>query len=665
MQTFNRALDPNGSTFYVLRYPADFGSGGDPAEPFSNESSPYLSSGLFHDAERHVTELRPADPRAEVKPPPGIAVEPGGDVFRVDSAHRLVRRFCDGSEVPFPCEPGLLRRPAGLALDRRGWLYVADPAARRVVVLDSGSGAALSLLAVGAEPVDVAIAPSGLVCVADRSGLIYRFSPTLRPLGSFEPRNAAGLPNEPRPIAVMIDAQARVLVADARHPRLLRFDRNGTPLGDLELSAVAADRALGPMETATLQALYGLRQPVFLAAPGCDCPPQDGPARLAAVHLAIRVARLSLGRSFQRSGLFLSRRLDGGTPGVQWHKVVVDAEIPEGTALCIETATSEEATTPPEHWAAPRDAAGQAVSFGAGLPDQLVQSDPGRFLWLRMTLSSDGKATPSVRAIRAFYPRNGPLDLLPAYWQRDPETRRFVQRFLALVEGVNTGIEASFETFVRDLHPDAVTDDLVDWLGALIDLTFDPSWPLERRRALLGAAMELYRQRGTPEGLRRYVEIYTGATPVVLESFLDRPGGPPLLGVPGTVLGCNLRLCPCEPTKTPEATLYARHAHRFALVVPFVDPCDAELMGAVVERIVAVNKPVHTEHSVEIAQADARLGLQDRVGIDLVIGVESAPEFQLAGGPTPGGSVLGQDSVLGDRGSGYLGGTFAILGGEL
>lgn len=152
---------------------------------------------------------------------------------------------------------------------------------------------------------------------------------------------------------------------------------------------------------------------------------------------------------------------------------------------------------------------------------------------------------------------------------------------------------------------------------------------------------------------------------MVLESFLDRPGGPPLLGVPGTVLGCNLRLCPCEATSTPEATLYARHAHRFAVVVPLVAPCDAELMGAVVERIVAVNKPAHTEHSVEIAQAEARLGLQDRVGIDLVIGVESAPEFQLAGGPASKSSVLGQDSVLGDRGSGYLGGTFVTLGGEL
>lgn len=668
MPTFDRARDPNDATFYVLRYPTDFGAGGDAADPFRPESSPFLSAELFHDAERHVTELRPTDPRVEARPPPGIAVEPGGDVFRVDREKALVHRFCNGSEESFPCEPDLLRQPSGMALDRRGWLYVADPAAQRVTVLDTRSGAAVNVLSAGEEPVDVVVAPSGLVFVADRAGHIFRFSPTLRPLGSFEPRNGSDLPTLPGPIAVMIDAMERVLVADARHPRLLRFTSDGMPLADAELSAVAAGLPSADLALDALQALYGPRKPVFLAAPGCDCPGGDGPGQLAAAHLAMRVARLSRGRAFHTSGRFLSRRLDGGAPGVQWHKIVVDAELPEGTGLRIETATSDRATQAPEQWDAPRDALGMPVPFREDLPDQLVQSEPGRFLWLRMTLSSDGKATPSLRAIRAFYPRNGPHELLPAHWQRDHGARRFLQRFLALVERVNTGVEARFEAFIRDLHPDAVPSELVDWLGALIDLAFDPSWPLKRRRTLLAAAMELYRLRGTPEGIRRYVEIYTGRAPVVLEAFLARPGRSPFLGVPGLVLGCNLQLCACTPDKTPDAGLYARYAHRFTVVAPLPDPCDAEVMRAVVERIVEVNKPAHTEHRVEIVQADARVGLQDRVGIDLVIGAQTATGLRVAGDPATdpdSGGVLGKDSVLGDRGTGYLGGTFGTLGGDL
>ncbi|MEZ4242075.1 MAG: phage tail protein, partial [Myxococcota bacterium] len=381
-------------------------------------------------------------------------------------------------------------------------------------------------------------------------------------------------------------------------------------------------------------------------------------AQLVARHRALRVSRLRLVRRFEAEGTWISRRLDGGAPGVQWHKVVVDADLPDGASLVVETASSESATAVPERWDVPRDAAGRPIPFRADLPDQLVQSPPGRFLWLRATWSSRGDETPSVRAIRALTPRNSPLALLPAYWQRDPATRTFTERFLALVEGVNTGIELRYEQFLRDLNPDAVSADWVDWLADLVDLSFDPSWTLARRRAVLAAAMELYRTRGTPRGLRRYVGLYTGVEPVVLEGFAARPGRPGYLGVPGTVLGCNLQLCGCAPDATPEADLYARHAHRFTVVAPIPAGCDGDVAAGVVARIVARTKPAHTVHDVQIARPDARVGLQSRVGVDLVLGAPTAAAVRVVPDvrtPVAGG-VLGRDSVLGDDGSGAMGG---------
>ena len=113
--------------------------------------------------------------------------------------------------------------------------------------------------------------------------------------------------------------------------------------------------------------------------------------------------------------------------------------------------------------------------------------------------------------------------------------------------------------------------------------------------------------------------------------------------------------------------LYERYAHRFTVVVPLPDPCDVEVMQAVIERIVNTNKPAHTEHRVEIVHADARVGIQNRVGIDLVIGAQSANDQKLADEQANGstGSVLGKNSILGDRGTGFLGGNFNILGGDL
>ena len=178
------------------------------------------------------------------------------------------------------------------------------------------------------------------------------------------------------------------------------------------------------------------------------------------------------------------------------------------------------------------------------VPDRLVFSPPGRWLRMRITLGSDGGATPSVRAIRVFYARASYLDLLPRVYRRDPESAFFLEHFLALFEHVFTGVEDRYELFTRQLNPGAAPLDILNWLACLVDLSFDPSWPIERRRALVLAAMDLYATRGTPRGLARYVEIYTGVRPVIVESFLERPLRPPFLGMPGIYLGSTTHLGP-------------------------------------------------------------------------------------------------------------------------
>jgi hypothetical protein len=93
------------------------------------------------------------------------------------------------------------------------------------------------------------------------------------------------------------------------------------------------------------------------------------------------------------------------------------------------------------------------------------------------------------------------------------------------------------------------------------------------------------------------------------------------------------------------------------------DPCDAEVTLRAVDRIVEVNKPAHTTHRSETVFPDARVGLQSRVGLDLVLGAAGAPGTLLgdgfrtaeldAIGPRSGG-VLGIDTVLGARRPEYV-----------
>ena len=94
-------------------------------------SSPYLrADAAVRRAARACWSCSPKPSPIAADPPPGIAVDVDGDIYRVDDDGQLMVVRCDGTSAPLLCEPRVLAQPAGLALDRRGFLYVADPAAR-------------------------------------------------------------------------------------------------------------------------------------------------------------------------------------------------------------------------------------------------------------------------------------------------------------------------------------------------------------------------------------------------------------------------------------------------------------------------------------------------------------------------------------------------------
>ena len=655
--------DANNATWYILRYAVDFtpltGVANDPLAPFAQPSSPYLDPALLFDGLRGVLELQPEASKVASNPPPGIAVDVDGDVYKVDDTGVLVVIRCDGSSSPLVCEPGIFAQPAGLALDRRGYLYVADPAAHRVVVFDPGSSAVVAILGGGGpvgvlvEPIDVAVSPTGLVFVADREGgRIAVFSAGMKPLESFPTAAAPG--KKPRPIAVMTGADGNLLVADAWLPRLLSYTPDGTRLADMDLATLVAPLAGGDLAMGAFGLAYGSPVPRFLVGScgPCATPTDDGPKRLAEVHRALRLLALTLGRRFEPQGIFISRALDGGRPGTPWHRVsvILNGPQPAGAQVTIETFTSDSATPGLPVWSAPRDGTGAAIPFTADVPEQLVQSPRGRFLWVRVTLQTpDGQGTPSVKAIRVWYPRVSYLDLLPAAYRRDPDSAVFLDHFLALFEHVFTGVEDRYEAFSRQLDCASAPREVIDWLGALVDLAFDPSWDLARRRALVCAAISLYRTRGTIAGIERYVEIYTGIRPQIIESWLERPPQTSFLGRPGNVLGCGLLLLPCGTVPAaPDNLLWARYAHRFTIYVYVDDDCDAQVLLPAVDRIVEVNKPAHTVHRIEAIYPYAQVGIQSRVGLDLVLGAPAVLVTSLA-------AVAGTSGAVSDGTSGVLG----------
>ena len=647
--------DPNGAGWYGLRYARDFtGYGAGPGiQPWQ---LPVLGPELLFDDSRHVLELRPSDAPGKRAPLPGLAVDVTGEIYTTDARGLLVRR-CNGCESAVVCEPGVFIAPAGLALDRRGFLYVADPGAGRVVVVSPDDGSVISVLVDRLKkPVDVAVAPSGTIYVADEeAGEISVWSARFEWIGAFKAITRDGLPVHPHPIAVFVEADGSIGVIDASHPRVLRFGSDGSSMGDIEPRRLAADLPDAPLALDALRCIYGAA-PFHIVAGACGpCAVPDGASRLVLAHRNLRLIGLTLSGQFATSGTFVSAALDGGIPGTVWHKVVIHGDVPAGTWLEVQVVAADDPTALDDPNLLPAGmvfcpAPGVHNADGSprlpdGVRDALILCPPGRYARIRITLGGDGTATPSVRLIQAFFPRVSYLDLLPRVFQRDTDAERFLERFLALFEHVLTHVEARYEDFSRQLDLDAARPSILTWLGELIDVTFEPSWLPARRRALLREAVRLYQIRGTPAGVSRYLEIYTGRPPILVEHWLDREAETPGLGRAGSVLGLGSLAAPPRGSD-------ADRAHRFSVYVESDDPALDETLLAMARRIVDTSKPAHTSYDLHLLRpGEATVG-EGRVGFDLIVDSREVPRLELGGctpktDAPPSGATLGVDAVLG------------------
>ncbi|URM92552.1 phage tail protein I [Streptomyces sp. MRC013] len=292
--------------------------------------------------------------------------------------------------------------------------------------------------------------------------------------------------------------------------------------------------------------------------------------------------------------------------------------------------------------------------------DFLVDQPPGRFLKLRLRLSGDGGATPVVRRIRLDFPRATSADLLPPAFRQDPAADDFTERFLSLFDAAFAELDRVVERYPALLDPEGVPDRVLPWLAGLLGLSFEAGWDARTRRALLAAAPELYRRRGTPWALREAVRIVFGAAPVVEEAAADRrwarlradagragPGrGPERDGGLGSVRlfgrsasrfragGSALGAAPLRAFGDPDGDPLAAHAHRFRVLLP-TGPADAGALRRLVER----QAPAHTVGAVRIGGAGFVVGSRSAVGVDTAF-VPLPP-------PVLGGSLrLDRDGVL-------------------
>lgn len=223
------------------------------------------------------------------------------------------------------------------------------------------------------------------------------------------------------------------------------------------------------------------------------------------------------------------------------------------------------------------------------------------------------------------------------------------------------------ERYPALLDPAGVPDRVLPWLAGLLGLSFEAGWDAGTRRALLAAAPELYRRRGTPWALREAVRIVFGVSPVIDELATDRrwasmreavgsqesqdsqkPQKSQGLGVGEVRLfsrsssrfrigGSALGAAPLRAFGAPDTDPLTAHAHRFRVLLPTA-PAGEQALRRLVER----QAPAHTVGSVRTGAAGFVVGSRSTVGVDTAF-VPLPP-------PVLGGERLlrlGRDGVIG------------------
>lgn len=403
-------------------------------------------------------------------------------------------------------------------------LLVADSGNRRVLVLEPSSLRKRAEWTSGLQnPACLAADSTGRVYVLDMgNNKVFRFGAG----GNVDSSFNVSLTN---PSSIAIDARDTLHVTDA--DSILRFDTNGVALGSLVLPASTFQpRAL---------AVRGARLYVADADSGCiwayDIVTQAwlgqlktyrGPVAALAFDnsgaLLVKpgqdgtLHRLDADLARVESGTLLDGPLDAGEGDV-WERLWVEAEIPAETSVLLEVAANNDGSMALSSldWKL-------APSLDV-LLRTLVDGEGARFVWLRVTLEShDGHSTPLLLQVQAATAQPSYMDYLPAIYRRDDAATRFLERWLALFRSELGDWDRTLEELPRQFDARTVDEADLGKLAAWLALELPSRMDAPEQRQLLADAQALYRQRGTPAGLREMVRRSLGVTIHLFEAFRER-----------------------------------------------------------------------------------------------------------------------------------------------
>ncbi|HEV2761722.1 MAG TPA: hypothetical protein VGV38_01910, partial [Pyrinomonadaceae bacterium] len=321
-------------------------------------------------------------------------------------------------------------------------------------------------------------------------------------------------------------------------------------------------RDFAPMHFFGSRALGSHDGRVFYDVVGGD-PARDRAVRFVPLHEIEQ-------EHYTREAVLFSPVFDGKERDCVWHRMFLDACLPREARVEVWTRAHNDrelleavpfSQEPPLYL---RGAGAELPYFdafpefdslpeGTGTWELLFQRARGRFLEIKLVLSGNGRVSPHLHALRAYYPRfSYPKNYLPSVYLEDEESRSFLERFLANHEGFYSDIEGKIADVSALFDARSAPPETLDWLAGWVGLVLDPLWAgLQQKRAPARPAgdenaarqlnscqrdtQQLFKMRRRPDRRRLFIRF--------ARKLYDTRGTHP-----GILFALNLLLDPCLET---------------------------------------------------------------------------------------------------------------------
>src|SRR4051812_16911068 len=254
---------------------------------------------------------------------------------------------------------------------------------------------------------------------------------------------------------------------------------------------------------------------------------------------------------------------------------------------------------------------------------KLVDSEERAFTIVRQ-FPEPGDELADTRVIRVEIATRPWIQYLPGIYQdADEENADFLQRFLMISAHLTVGIEESLE-FVHELFDPRITNaKWLPWLASWLAMPLLEGWDEEKRREIIQRTPELYRKRGTAEGLKLALRLFADVQAEIHEGEWPYPG---LVIGKSSTIGKDTILSP--PVFVSQC---------FTVELPDKKAEISRERLRTVQALVETEKPAHAHYALVFEETEPtfeevpflHVGKTGRIGVDARIGgMEDVPATQ-------------------------------------